>query len=105
MERSEEYKLDLLHGSIQTILQDSNIFTMSNHAAKASSARLLCMYFVLFFVCLFFFFSLYLFEDLLEDRPLQAEGAFLHKLTKKKNTTYLIITLGLLKLLLVESSY
>ena len=45
---------------------------------------LLCVFVLRFvFVCLFLFvvavvfFLLYLFEDLLEDRPLQAEGEFL----------------------------
>ena len=39
---------------------------------------LLCMFALCLFVCLFVcLFSLYLLEDLLEDRPLQAEGAFL----------------------------
>ena len=37
------------------------------------------------FVCLLAFFSLYLFEDLLEDRPLQAEGTFLHNFLKIRN--------------------
>ena len=43
------------------------------------------MHVLCFVFCLLVFFSLYLFEDLLEDWPLQTEGAFLHKLTKKKN--------------------